>query len=190
MGMRDKQRGSESAVAARLSSVTYEVIGAAMRVHNSLGPGLKEAMYQRALPAAMRDAGLSFEEEMPLEAALADEAVGLVYLDRFVEGAIVVEEKALSHLLTQEEVAQVITYPAISDAPLGLLLNFGRQRLEYKRILPPKRIQDWRERARRNAWRPGSGTPAYPLIRSASADRLERRRPAGRFPVKVGQEAA
>src|SRR5688572_13690297 len=113
--------------------VTYRVIGAAMKVHNQLGPGLRETLYHRALSVAMREAGLSFEFEKPVQVELDGEFVGMLFLDHFVEGAVVVETKVLSHLLTNDEVGQVITYLSATGAPVGLLLNFGRPRLEYKR---------------------------------------------------------
>ncbi len=140
-----------------------------MRVHNELGPGLKESAYHNALSIALREAGLSYEDEKPINLEFGDEWVGLLYVDHFVEGAVVVEEKALPHLLTDEEVAQVITYLAATEAKVGLLINFGRSRLQYKRILPPKKFHDWRERARRYAWRPRDGSVPNPFIRSSSA---------------------
>jgi GxxExxY protein len=167
------QRASESQVATQYAETTYKVIGAAMRVHNALGPGLKEAIYQSALSAAMRDAGLSFEEEKPVQITLDDEQVGLLYLDHLVEDAVVVEEKAISHLLTNDEVAQVITYLKATEKPLGLLLNFGRRTLEYRRILPPKVVQAAASRMNRLAWRPTEAIASArpnPLIGSASAE--------------------
>jgi GxxExxY protein len=171
---------SESAVAARFADVTYKIIGAAMDVHNKLGPGLKEITYHTALSAALRDTGLSFEDEKPLQVLSSDERVGLLYIDHLVEDAVVVEEKAFPHLLTNEELAQVLTYLAVSGAPIGLLINFGRQRLEYKRVLPPKKFQDWTERAWRYVWQPDdvrgqdarrqAVSAVHPLIRSSSAD--------------------
>jgi GxxExxY protein len=160
---------SESASAAAYSGITYRIIGCAMKVHNTLGPGLKESIYQRALSTEMREAGLSFVEEFPFQVTLGGEQVGLLYLDHFVENTVVVEEKAFSHMLTDEEVAQVITYLAVAKAPVGLLLNFGRNRLEYKRILPPKKFEDWHARAARYLWKPPGALP-NPLIRSTSAD--------------------
>jgi GxxExxY protein len=115
----------------------------------------------------LRDAGLSFEEEVPIQIMLDEEQVGLLFLDHLVEDAVVVEEKSFSHLLTNEEIAQVITYLAAAEAPVGLLLNFGRQRLEYKRIFPPKKFSDWQERAKRYAWHPDQ---RHPFIRSISVD--------------------
>jgi GxxExxY protein len=131
--------------------ITYRVIGCAMDVHNHLGPGLKEAAYHRALSASLTDAGLSYEEEKPVDVLFESTRVGRLYLDHVVEGTVVVEEKALSHLLTNDELAQVITYLAATGLPVGLLLNFGRQRLQYRRILPPRNVDSWRDRARRYA---------------------------------------
>jgi GxxExxY protein len=151
--------------------ITYKVIGAAMRVHNELGPGLKEVLYQRALSTAMREAGLSFEEEYPFEVRFDGQFAGLLYLDHFVENEVVVELKALKHLLTDDEVGQVITYMAVTESKVGLLFNFGRERLEYKRILPPKKFDNWNARVSRYLWRPpnaASAVEANPLIRSES----------------------
>jgi GxxExxY protein len=66
--------------------ITYRVIGAAMKVHNKLGPSLKEANYHEALSAALLTEGLSFEDEHCLEIELDDRRVGLLYVDHFVEG--------------------------------------------------------------------------------------------------------
>jgi GxxExxY protein len=136
------------------SDITYEIIGAAMEVHNKLGPGHKEIVYQKALSAKMLEAGLSFEEEKPIEIFIDDISVGLLYLDHLVEEAVVVEEKAFSHLLTNEEIAQVITYLVVTGLPVSLLLNFGRKRLEFKRIFPPKKLEGWQDRIQRYLWKP------------------------------------
>ena len=139
---------------APYSDITYKIIGTAMEVHNKLGPGYKEIVYQKALSAKMLEAGLSFEEEKPIEIFIDDISVGLLYLDHLVEEVVVVEEKAFSHLLTNEEIAQVITYLAATGLPVGLLLNFGRKRLEFRRIFPPKKLEGWRNRIQRHLWKP------------------------------------
>lgn len=125
-----------------------------MRVHNALGPGLREGIYQRALSEEMRAEGLSFEEERPIEIFLDSVSVGLLYLDHLVENAVVVEVKALRHRLTQDETGQVITYLAATGHRVGLLFNFAGRSLEYKRILPPRKLDDWRQRIKRYAWMP------------------------------------
>jgi GxxExxY protein len=132
----------------------YKIIGAAMDVHNRLGPGHKESVYQRALTLRLQDVGLSCVAEQPVEIFVDDVSVGLLYVDHLVEDSVVVEEKALSHLLTNEEVAQVITYLAALGKPVGLLLNFGRRKLEYRRIFPPTKLDGWQDRIRRYVWTP------------------------------------
>jgi len=101
--------------------------------------------------------------EQPVEIHINGAAIGLLYLDHLVEDAVVVEEKALSHLLTNEEIAQVITYLCATGTKVGLLLNFGRRKLEYKRIFPPKNVDLWRERIRRYVWVPPDARSVNPL---------------------------
>ena len=134
--------------------VTYRVIGCAMAVHNRLGPGLREGIYQRALAVEMEAAGLVHEDEKPVEIFVNGTSVGLLYLDHLVEDTVVVEVKALRHQLTNDEVGQVITYLAATGLKVGLLLNFTGRSLEYRRILPPKKLDAWKERIRRYAWMP------------------------------------
>lgn len=133
------------------SDLTFRIIGCAMKVHNELGPGLREIHYHRALSRALEDAGLSFEDERSVSIEFEGRKVGRICIDHLVEGNVLVEEKALSHLLTADEIGQVITYLAATELPVGLLLNFGRQRLQYRRILPPRRRSGWQERLGRYA---------------------------------------
>jgi GxxExxY protein len=134
--------------------ITYQIIGAAMRVHSRLGPGLKEIHYQRAFPDEVKEANLLASEEHPVEIYDQDKWLGRLYLDLLVADAIIVETKAFTHLLTNEETAQVICYLAATGHKVGLLLNFGRKRLEYKRILPPHHLEGWQDRIHRFLWRP------------------------------------
>jgi len=145
------------------AEITYAVIGCAMRVHNTLGPGLKEAVYQKALSLELEAAGLSYEAERPIEIEVDGTAVGLLYVDHLVEGRVVVEEKALSHLVTNDEIAQVITYLCALELDVGLLINFGRRALEYKRILPPEDVTRWQDRIHRYLWRPPESASVHPL---------------------------
>ena len=154
-----------------LEELTYAVIGCAMRVHNQLGPGLKEAIYQRALSLELEGAGLSFDEERAREIVLDGVPIGLLYVDHLVEGHLIVEEKAFSHLLTDDEIAQVITYLCALELDVGLLINFGKRRLEYKRIFPPKDITRWRERIHRYVWNPKTSVSVHPLAHPLTDDR-------------------
>ena len=98
--------------------------------------------------------GLSVVKEKAVEITMDGAGIGLLYLDLLVDGAVVVEIKAFSHLLTAEEDAQVLTYLGATGLPVGMLYNFGRRRLQYKRILPAKNNEQWRSRIQRYLWRP------------------------------------
>jgi GxxExxY protein len=133
-----------------------------MRVHTRLGPGLKERHYQQALTAELLAEGLAVSDEHHVEVYDGEVWLGRLYFDHLIEERVVVEAKAFAHMLTDEEIAQVITYLAASGLQVGLLINFGRKRLEFKRILPPKHMADWRQHARRYVWRPSDAGPLPP----------------------------
>ena len=137
-----------------LQELTYRVIGAAMAAHNKLGPGLKESANHHALTFELQEAGMSCQEEKAIEILLNGTSIGLLYLDLLVDDSVVVEVKAISHMLTDEELAQVITYLAATGLTAGVLINFGRKRLEYRRVLPPRKLDAWRHRIRRYVWTP------------------------------------
>ena len=136
------------------SHITYLIIGAAMNVHSKIGPGHKEAVYQKMLTGEMVSRGLSVEPELAVQIVVDDKVYGLLYLDHLVNECVVVECKALAHLMTAQEIAQVITYLAATGLPVGLLLNFGRGRLQYKRIFRPKKLDDWKDYIAPYLWRP------------------------------------
>ncbi len=118
------------------NNLTYRIIGAAMAVHNGLGPGHKEVVYERALGVELQRQAIAYASQFPVEVFHAEVSVGLFYLDMLVEGTVVVEIKAFSHGLGNDELAQVINYLKAVQAPVGLLLNFGRRRLESRRVFP------------------------------------------------------
>jgi GxxExxY protein len=126
--------------------ITYKVIGLAMEIHNALGPGLKEEMYQKAMEEILSKSGFNFEAQKQIEVYFGYRLVGLLFIDILVENTVVVELKALSHPVTNNEIAQVITYLKAEDRKVGLLLNFGRKYLEYKRIFPPKKITEFSDK--------------------------------------------
>ena len=120
------------------NDLTYRIIGAAMTVHNALGPGFKEEVYERALIVELRKREIQCEGQYPVEVFYDEQLAAVFYLDILAEGQVVVELKALSHQLTNDELAQVINYLKAADKPVGLLFNFGRRRLEYRRVFPSK----------------------------------------------------
>jgi len=126
----------ELVVDATGNNLTYRVIGAAMAVHNFLGPGYKEEVYERALAVELRDRGIGVERQFRVEVVYEDAPVGLFYLDLFVERTVVVEVKAFAHQLTNDERAQVINYLKATQTPVALVFNFGRRRLDWMRVFP------------------------------------------------------
>ena len=120
------------------NDLTYRIIGAAMTVHNEIGPGYKEEVYEKAFEIELNKREIIVQRQFPINVMYEGEQVALFYLDLFVENLVVVEIKALSHQLTNDEIAQVINYLKAAESPVGLLFNFGRRKLEYRRVFPSK----------------------------------------------------
>ncbi len=119
------------------NNLTYRIIGAAMAVHNRLGPGYKEEVYERALALQMNNDGMAVQRQHEVEVVDGGVVVALFIIDIFVESTVVVECKAYSHWLTRDDLAQVINYLKATGTSVGMLLNFGRRKLEFRRIFPP-----------------------------------------------------
>jgi GxxExxY protein len=132
------------------NDLTYRIIGAAMAVHNEIGPGYKEEVYERALAVRLNQDGMPTESQYPVEVHYEGVPIAVFYLDLYTERTVIVEIKALSHQLTNDERAQVINYLKATGAPVGLLFNFGRRKLEYHRIFPPKPSDDLPQRLGRD----------------------------------------
>jgi GxxExxY protein len=118
------------------NELTYRIIGAAMAVHNQLGPGFKEEVYEKAMEVELKQREIPVNRQYPVTVEHLEQAVGIFYLDLWIGDQVVVEIKAMSHQLTNDEIAQVLNYLKATKASVGLLFNFGRRRLEYKRIFP------------------------------------------------------
>jgi GxxExxY protein len=108
----------------RLNSLTDQVIGAAIEVHRSLGPGYLEAVYEEALAIELQLRRIAFERQFRFNTKYKGHTVGEGRIDLLVEGAVIVELKAVDNLLPIHQ-AQVISYLKALELPLGLLLNFN-----------------------------------------------------------------
>lgn len=135
-----------------LDELTYKVNGLAMQVQHELKPGHRERIYQHRLFQRLVDAGCQTDLEKQVEVYVNDALVGYMYLDLWVEQTLVVECKAHNNPFSSDEIGQVITYLAATGSPMGLLYNFGRPKLELKRILPPKNVQEWHKHLYRCMW--------------------------------------
>ena len=117
--------------------LTYKIIGCAMKVHNKMGPGFQEVIYQRCLAIELARGGLAFHREQEQTVYYEDIEVGKRRADFVVEEKVVVELKALASL-EDVHIAQAKNYTVAYDFPLGLLINFGAQSLQYKLLFNPK----------------------------------------------------
>tara|TARA_R110002124_G_C8778973_1_gene500620 strand:+ start:148 stop:528 length:381 start_codon:yes stop_codon:yes gene_type:complete len=117
--------------------LTYSIIGCAMNVHNLIGPGFQEVIYQRCLKMEFEEIGLNFEREKNQAIFYKDVQVGNRRADFVVEEKVIVEIKAVTKL-EDVHLAQAKNYTVAYDFPLGLLINFGGKSMEYKLLFNPK----------------------------------------------------
>ncbi len=120
------------------SHLTEKVIGAAFTVYNKLGFGFLESVYERSMGIELKKHGLEVEVQCPIKVYYEDEVVGDFVADMLVDGTLIVELKAVRKLNAAHE-TQLVNYLVATNKPVGLLLNFGEERVEVKRkvrILP------------------------------------------------------
>ncbi|KOF01935.1 GxxExxY protein [Roseivirga seohaensis subsp. aquiponti] len=117
--------------------LTYAVIGCAMKVHNTLGPGFQEVIYQRCLAIELERASIGYQREQEQVVFYDGIEVGTRRADFIIEDRVVVELKALVRL-EDAHLAQAKNYTVAYDFPKGLLINFGGKSLEYKLMFNPK----------------------------------------------------
>jgi len=121
----------------KYSELTSKIIGCAMTVHQTLGNGFQEVIYQRAMEIEMRLAGLHFSREHEMPIYYREKQIGTRRVDFLVEEVISVELKATTKL---EDVyfAQAINYLEAYNLEIGLLINFGETSLNFKRLTNKK----------------------------------------------------
>ncbi len=112
--------------------LTEKIIGCAMKVHSTLGPGFLESVYQMALTHELTKAGLKVESQKPITVRYDGIAVGDFSADMLVDDRVMLELKASQALVPANEV-QLVNYLTATGIEIGLLLNFGAERLEFKR---------------------------------------------------------
>lgn len=106
------------------SELTERIIGLAIEVHRTLGPGLLESIYEHCLCQELAEAGVAFNRQVPLPVSYKGRPLDCSYrLDLVVEQSVVVEIKSVEQLLPLHQ-AQLLTYLKLSGIPTGLLLNF------------------------------------------------------------------
>ena len=116
------------------SDITAKIIKGAYQVHNNLGIGFQEIIYQRALAIELGELGLNFEREKEMLIFYKELEIGQRRVDFLVEDDIMVELKALVQL-DDVHIAQLMNYIEAYKTKVGLLINFGAKKLEVKRFI-------------------------------------------------------
>ncbi len=117
--------------------LTFDIIGCAMKVHNTLGPGFQEVIYQRCLAIELERKNIEYVREKEQTIFYEDIKVGTRRADFVIANKVVVELKAVVRL-EDVHLAQAKNYTVAYDFPKGLLINFGGKSLEYKLLFNPK----------------------------------------------------
>jgi GxxExxY protein len=124
---------SHEAMESNQSDLSGQIIGAAIRVHESLGPGFLEAIYEEALCIEFGEIGLKYVRQFPVKLSYRERPIGEHRLDLLVEGKIVVELKAVFDF-DPIHFAIMRSYLKATGCDLGLLLNFATPTLAIKRV--------------------------------------------------------
>jgi GxxExxY protein len=117
--------------------LTYKINGCALKVHNTLGNGFQEVIYQRCLAIELERAGLGFARELEQNIFYDGIHVGTRRVDFIIENDVIVELKAIINL-EDVHLAQAKNYLVAYDKPIGLLINFGSMSLQIKKVFNKK----------------------------------------------------
>ncbi|MBX7256324.1 MAG: GxxExxY protein [Candidatus Hydrogenedentes bacterium] len=113
--------------------LTGEILAACFEVSNELGPGFVESVYEKALCIALAERGIPFVAQAPIDVYFKGQSVGEFFADILVDNKVILELKAVKELAPEHQ-AQLINYLKATRKEVGLLINFGKPKLEYKRL--------------------------------------------------------
>ena len=126
------------------SDLTRIIIGCAFDVLNELGPGFLESVYEKAMAIAVSEAGLRVRTQAPIEVLFRGQVVGEFYADLLIDDKVIVELKAVPSPLAPIHEAQLINYLNATGVQVGLLMNFGQPKLQYRRLTRREHSRDGR----------------------------------------------
>jgi GxxExxY protein len=118
----------------KLDSLSHQIIGVAIDIYKKLGPGFQEKIYEEALLTEFKKSGIAYEKQKVVRVDYDGINLGNQRIDLLVNGGIIVEIKACNKIIPLFR-DQVISYLKTADKRLGLILNFGRSKLEVKRVV-------------------------------------------------------
>ena len=114
--------------------LSYKIVGLAMRVHSKLGNGFLEKVYENALMVLFRREGIEAKQQAQITVYFEEEVVGNYYADILVENRVILEIKSVEKII-DAHIAQTLNYLKATGLRLAIILNFSREKLEYKRIV-------------------------------------------------------
>ncbi len=117
----------------QFGKITQAIIGCAFEIINELGIGFIESVYEKSLAIALQEKGFQVQRQQPVQVYFRNRVVGEFYADLLVEGNVIVELKAVKAIAPEHQ-AQIINYLKATGIEVGLLINFGSPKLEYKRF--------------------------------------------------------
>lgn len=114
--------------------LSYKIIELALEVHNELGCGFLEKVYENALMILLDRENIPARQQAPADVYFQDKVVGQYFSDILVDNKLILELKTVD-VIANIHKAQVLNYLRATGLKLGLILNFGKPRLEYKRLV-------------------------------------------------------
>ncbi|HDQ44604.1 MAG TPA: GxxExxY protein [bacterium] len=123
-----------------VNDTAYKVIGACMDVHRIVGPGFPAELYVRALEIELKEKELPFEKERVVTVKYKENEIGSAVVDFLVNASVILNVRSQPEL-HDVEVQQVLRIMGLIEAPMGLIMNFGSLKVQYKRVLPSRQGQ-------------------------------------------------
>ena len=117
--------------------LSFQIMKAAFEVHNELGPGFLESIYEEAMTLQLRSDGYTVETQVKVPVFYMGQKIGEHILDQVVDGKVILELKAVAQIVPIHE-QQALSYLKATGLPLAIVINFGTPRVTYSRVVNEK----------------------------------------------------
>ena len=114
--------------------LSYKIVELSLEVHNELGCGFLEKVYENAMMLLLEREGISARQQAPADVHFQGKVIGQYFADILVDNKVILELKTVD-VIANIHVAQVLNYLRATGMKLGLILNFGKPKFEYKRLV-------------------------------------------------------
>lgn len=114
--------------------LSYKIVGCAMEVHNQLGYGFLEKVYENALLFELKNKNTEVKNQIPIKVHYKGNIIGNYIADVLVEDKVILELKSVEKII-DSHIAQTINYLKATGLKLAIIINFGKEKLEYERIV-------------------------------------------------------